>query len=633
MSIEHVPSAKGVAGDELGVAADLTSSCAATAVCTQPTLTAHYVDVEQQEKSVVGSADGVSNQLTVAIPGKDVRFPSVSYWLEASVVERPVGVTEETCSVQPSVCRLLTARSPATGMHTTQVDNVVRLGFQRPDGTPAAGVRVLAMPPRSGKVWKAGTDANGMMQLVIPSDDPYIVERQAEPGYTNLFLRAFDGPPPPAVPDGETVQVAGNGADVGVIVNLGSAAFDAVQAETQDEVFALRPEEATFTSASSSDSSCPTGIDGELCVTLEEDEDAELMDVREPVSTKVGGGVGMTSKVIYTSSAQSTQTFAVKSGASWAEAGGEVTADDEWTAVADPKVRGPNENYTYRIGMQHVRTRFSVCEFRGIAGLFGQASCEEREAITPKRWLGALVGDASPGKHDLATKQTATPGSDCVMPVENKWTSTVAKSHKMGFDLQIGPEIVGLKTTVRYTNSTDNSKKFTHEWSVVTGSTRPFHHLYVPKGIADGDTEKHKCPFTHPSLAWTDSADYDKTLSASAAANVPTISPAAQVTDSTGRASWIVKVLKDVARQTTLRFDFGDGTHEDRAIPQGSGESSFSFSHTFSGTSQATTADAGSDSLTSSEASSTPSGTGTYGQSVTSSASHSVMASSVTVVH
>lgn len=101
------------------------------------------------------------------------------------------------------------------------------------------------------------------------------------------------------------------------------------------------------------------------------------------------------------------------------------------------------------------------------------------------------------------------------------------------------------------------------------------------------------------------------------ATNAPIITPPAQVMNSAGTASWIVRVLKEAARQTTLRFDFGDGTHEDRPIPQGSGEVSFSFSHTFSGASESPATDNGGDSLTSSQTSSTPMGTATYTQSAT----------------
>lgn len=97
----------------------------------------------------------------------------------------------------------------------------------------------------------------------------------------------------------------------------------------------------------------------------------------------------------------------------------------------------------------------------------------------------------------------------------------------------------------------------------------------------------------------------------------PTLSPSAQVTNSSGAASWSVKAQRSSWRSTTLRFDFGDGTEETRTIPQGSGDATFVFNHTFTGMSQAAATDLSSSSLAANETLSTPSGTGTYIQMAT----------------
>ncbi len=46
-------------------------------------------------------------------------------------------------------------------------------------------------------------------------------------------------------------------------------------------------------------------------------------------------------------------------------------------------------------------------------------------------------------------------------------------------------------------------------------------------------------------------------------------------------AYWDVKVLMDPDRSTILRMAFGDGSAEDRTIPQGSGTTTISFQHYF----------------------------------------------------
>ncbi|HVE45115.1 MAG TPA: hypothetical protein VNA57_00005 [Acidimicrobiales bacterium] len=107
----------------------------------------------------------------------------------------------------------------------------------------------------------------------------------------------------------------------------------------------------------------------------------------------------------------------------------------------------------------------------------------------------------------------------------------------------------------------------------------------------------------------------------------PKIEPAAQTRQKGEKAEWRVDIMKDLVPRT-MSFDYGDGTPPTTvSVPAGSDMSTFYFSHTFAG---------GIVSSSSSEASESTSvpdtGTGTYGQSVTSSASPTVIARSVTVV-
>lgn len=65
----------------------------------------------------------------------------------------------------------------------------------------------------------------------------------------------------------------------------------------------------------------------------------------------------------------------------------------------------------------------------------------------------------------------------------------------------------------------------------------------------------------------------------------PEITPQEQTTNFASGARWDVLVPQDAQNATTLAFDYGDGTPEDRVtIPVGGGASTFTFSHTFYGT-------------------------------------------------
>ena len=65
-------------------------------------------------------------------------------------------------------------------------------------------------------------------------------------------------------------------------------------------------------------------------------------------------------------------------------------------------------------------------------------------------------------------------------------------------------------------------------------------------------------------------------------AGAPSPTPAAQAT--TGcQASWRVTAPESASQPTTLSVSYGDGSSETRAIPQGSGFVTFSFSHMYPG--------------------------------------------------
>lgn len=415
MALTPRPPADGVAGDGLALPVEVDVACAAGRVCGPVTVTAHFADAlgEPREASATVAAGEPGE---VVIPGEHVRFPEVSYWLEARVVDRPAGVAAEACDEAGAGCDTVAARSPAAGTATVAVDNVVRAAFTYPDGSPAAGVPVQLYPLRDGAVWTAVTDAAGRIAVTLPRDDPWVQQRQADGRAGNVFISAVDTQPDEPPAPGAPVPVAGHRGESAAVVNFGAPRLEAAPAP-QDQIVELWPDEVTFTSATA-DGGCEWWE--QMCKEVIERE----RDVPEPAAWNVGGGADVTSKFEYGHSQFTRSTFLVKTGAEadWAEADVEVGSQETEAQGAEyPSDRiGPNDNRQVTLNWNWVRIRIRTCVF---------VFCQMTERWVPEVWDTGANDDVIPPEnhHDQASPEIEAPGSDCVVELDDTKDGTTSK--------------------------------------------------------------------------------------------------------------------------------------------------------------------------------------------------------------
>jgi len=519
LSLSHIAPSAAVAGDPLVLQADVVTSCPLPAACSPAELTVRYTDAFGGAREVTSRGSKQSYQvLSVTIPGRDVRFPSVTYSLHASAegCEEKVGST---------LCSPMSASSPANGNHRAAVDNVLRMGFRNPNGAPAVGLRVYGAPQRNGAVWETVTDAAGVARLSVPAEDPYIRQRASEEGFVNILVSAFDNWPTVPPPGEEPEQRKGNGVDVAAVVNLGTAVLDAAP-PMQDGTFTLRPQTFGFTNASSMPSSArdcsfDAGLLAFKCVEIK----AVFPNVLEPVAQNVGGGVDMTSSFTFTDTTLTSQTIMVGGGSTWAETEGEFTVDESSSVTDGSRVWGPNDNRRYRIGIDHVQEETTIC---------GLGTCYGREVVRPFTYAGNFEPDPPfstyPEKHDEGRPMKMMAGSDCVSKVDRvkDTTSEVAVSDKMSFGVKVdgGDFGVPLHAKTKYASDNKSRKKAVHTWKVIDNPAQPFHHIYVPGGVVDADDPRTwKCPNRYPHLSWTDASYCEKTANPSNVTCGPVIAP------------------------------------------------------------------------------------------------------------
>jgi hypothetical protein len=131
MTVTHVPSATPVqAGADLSLTAVVHDGCSDITGCNDPTLTLHYLDPAGIWQQVVAtwSKTLVTNPVTVAVPSKDVRYPSLTYYFTSD---------QSRCFFG---CTSYSGRAPDTGYYSVSVTNKVTFVATRNAGTvPLAG--------------------------------------------------------------------------------------------------------------------------------------------------------------------------------------------------------------------------------------------------------------------------------------------------------------------------------------------------------------------------------------------------------------------------------------------------------------------------------------------------------------
>lgn len=415
-AVSHVAPDTGTAGDDLVLATRVVPSCV-TEPCAPPTVTVRYAKPDGTIGEVTGEGTSVGEQIVnVTVPGDAVRFPELSYTVAATL-----GGTGGASTVP------VFARD-----YRVPVDNIIRVGFKRPDGSPVAGVTVFASPQRNGALWKVDTNDEGLAELRVPSDDPRIVERQAHQRFENVFLSAFDAWPSDTLAPGEERTISGAGTEVGVVVNLGEALLDAADQTVQDEVFSLRPQQRSFTAA---DPECQALIGaGYACVR----QVGPLLPADLPLETTVGGGSQMTSEYSYTNSVFTRTSVQYSTGDEfgWTSAEGEVKSENDKSGKAETAAPvGPNANQTFFAQWNFIREEKRMCPYEGAS------YCSRPvETVRPYEWTTGFYAQASPGKHDLARSLTGLAGSDCVVRSDGRFTSSVSEGESRSFNVSVGGE-------------------------------------------------------------------------------------------------------------------------------------------------------------------------------------------------
>lgn len=491
-TLRHHSPVRAVAGDPLDIRVEVLPGCAGG--CPPLTVSVNYSVAGGGTRTVSTTTSGARReQVVLTLPGNAVRFPGLSYYLTAT----PLDGAD------------LSTRAPAVGSYHLDVDNVLRVGFRRADGSPAADVSVVARPQRSGPVWTGTTDSSGFAEITVPEGEQWVAAGAADPGYSQYFITAFD-----AVPDGSNdndVTVEGNGTEVVTVVNLGSPLLAAVDNEVQDRIFTLRPQRRTFAPAAGASVGCQTFPNGQAWACVEMVE--RIFNVGIPLVNNVGGGSEMTSTYNYGSSTFTTTGVLVNGGAGWFEADGETTSEQQVNWDVSTGVVGPGANQTAIAYYNFVRERESWCML---------GSCSTTERVRPEGWNIGFSAPTSAGLHDFAQQMSPAAGSDCVVPAAVETTSHSSKGEKLRFSISIGGSAYGLNARTRYSNDTNTTVRAVHKWRVV-GNARSHHHLFVKYGLADPNDpngDSNRCPHTHPGQTWTDSSNIDKAVYGPAARHV-----------------------------------------------------------------------------------------------------------------
>ena len=117
---------------------------------------------------------GAARVLT--IPGEEVRFPGVRFHVVTTLPDPDTGVPQKI-------------RFPKRGSYRVRVVPEVRARFLKPDGSPASSARVFVAPGFGhGGVFATETDAEGRIDVQIPTGSRYMRNQRRVNGYTNAFI-------------------------------------------------------------------------------------------------------------------------------------------------------------------------------------------------------------------------------------------------------------------------------------------------------------------------------------------------------------------------------------------------------------------------------------------------------------
>jgi hypothetical protein len=441
---------------------------------------------------------------TVAVPGVDVGFPSLSYHFESTMDTYNMITGGEQAS--------LTGRYPSTGEVAVTVNDTLRLSFIKQDGSAAANVPVKLYGTAAGAQWFATTDAQGHLSFTLPATNAWVTSLASGEKQSSLLVYAFDGAMPlgDASP-GAPITVNGNGRSVVVQLNFGRPDLPS-QPSLQDATVRLHPAHDTIYSFSDTTSPSTTSgdpLDTTKCYDMADGTTYGQRDCFNtydggtqptPIGQNLGGGVDMQGRYTYTTNLTTSTTHGVSAGyANWVESGGETTAETVSSAQQTTPMYGPNDTRGFEVLMQWITDEYINCEYKS-PGVVDWNKCDREADFHPYKWGGAVQVDpaSSDNLSDTACDPAGGHCNDYTIRVYQTFEAsmTTDQGRDWGYTVSASPyDIMTLHASNKY--SSKSEVKTTVAFQLASTRTRAYQYLFVPEGALTGKTPAYNPDFTY----------------------------------------------------------------------------------------------------------------------------------------
>lgn len=509
ITITHTSPMVAVAGDDLTLVAQFTFTCGDFRYCDSRYEKLVYTDRTGAQQTIGRYFNPTvrtttADVWTVAIPGTDVGFPSLSYHFESTMTTYNMITGGDQA--------FPTARYPSAGESSVTVSDTLRLNFIKQDGSAAANVPVRLFGTAAGASWYATTDAQGHLAFTVPPASSWVTSVASGEKQSSLLVYAFDGATPLAdASPGAPITVNGNARSVVVQLNFGRPDLPS-QPSLQDATVRLHPAHDTVYSISDTTSPSTTSgdpLDTSMCY---DQPDGTTYGSREcyntydggtqstPVGQNLGGGVDMQGRYTYTTNLITTTTHGVSAGyANWVESGGETTAEKVSTAQQTTPFYGPNDTHGFEIDMQWITEEHINCQYKSPTEV-NWNKCYREAEFHPYQWGGAVHVDPSSSANysDTACDPAGGHCNDYTIRVYQTFEASMAadQGRDWGYTVTAGAfGVINLHASNKY--SSKSEVKTTVAFQLAPNRTRAAQYLFVPEGALTGETPAHNPDFTY----------------------------------------------------------------------------------------------------------------------------------------
>lgn len=504
LTLQHSPPTGAVSGDGLDLSATVSGGCSGTE-CGNIEVSVWYLDAVGEALSLQASSSVPVTQatLTVTIPGNDVRYPALSYWIEA----------KQTACDPAGACHAPSARWPATGWSLLTVENVIRFSLVSASGAPSPGVSFQAYLPQGGAGWQLSSGAAGEVSFRVPrtTEDPRIAEAAATLGTVTIYFLGIRGSWPAPAP-GTKVTVLGSAALAGFTVNLGVATIPAAPFE-QGRRISLADDQITFESPplpnptgvnDSPASACTPEFDVTVCRKLVAKHGQGTNSILVPGSgLNVGAGLHFKTKYTYRSSVQTVSGFGYKLSNAWKPADGEIAYEEQYIASSGGEIgpRGPSLNSKVRLPSIYYEYDVVSCGYAPASGAVGV--CVSHNEVVPGIYKGGLAetplvlnGDnAGPNLRWHDRMWSFSVEQRCSTPADSPLFAANGKGVRMSFSL-------GVYGLTFYSVSAYSEQIHQYDWFPdADGLGNSW--IFVPVPDATNPEDDVPCPSVAPDQTYT----------------------------------------------------------------------------------------------------------------------------------